>query len=94
MTVQRKGSTGDLSEALTHVREGASVQDLRLVVHDESQGDPEENLRTFVEKTVPDPQHRLASEGNQAEFGKKCTPITTRCGVASPQSGEFQRRGR
>lgn len=59
MTFQRKSSTGDLSEALTHIRQGAGSQDLWLVVHNESQGNAEENLRAFIEKTVPDPQNCL-----------------------------------
>lgn len=59
MTFQRKSSTGDLSEALTHVRQRAGSQDLWLVVHDERQSNTEENLGAFVEETVPDPQDRL-----------------------------------
>lgn len=63
MTFQRKGSTGDLSEALTHVGQRAGSQDLRLVVHDERQGHAEENLGAFVEEAVPDPQDRLQGKG-------------------------------
>lgn len=59
MTVQRKSSRGDLSETLTQVGQRASSEDLRLVVQDESQGDAEEHLGAFIEKTVPDPQNRL-----------------------------------
>lgn len=44
MTVQRKSSRGDLSETLTQVVQRASSEDLRLVVHDESQGNTEEHL--------------------------------------------------
>lgn len=59
VTVQGKGSTGDLFEALADVGQRASSQDLRLVVHDESQGDAEKNLGALVEKTIPDSQDRL-----------------------------------
>lgn len=49
MTVQSESSTGDLFEALADIRQGASSQDLRLVVHDESQGNTEKNLGALVE---------------------------------------------
>lgn len=70
MTFQRKRSTGDLSEALAHVRQGAGSQDLRLVVHDERQGNAEENLGAFVEETVPDPQDRLQGKETTGSLEK------------------------
>lgn len=70
MTFQRKRSTGDLSEALTHVRQRAGSQDLWLVVHDERQGNTEENLGAFVEETVPDPQDRLQGKGTTGSLEK------------------------
>lgn len=62
MTVQSESSTGYLFEALADVRQGASSQDLRLVVHDESQGNTEKNLGALVEKTIPDPQNCLRAK--------------------------------
>lgn len=41
VAVQGEGPAGDLLEALADVGQRASSQDLRLVVHDESQGDAE-----------------------------------------------------
>lgn len=64
MTVQRKSSGGDLSETLTQVGQRSSSEDLRPVVHDESQGNTEEHLWAFIEKTVPDPQNRLPVKEN------------------------------
>lgn len=72
MTFQRKGSTGDPSEALTHVSQRAGSQDLRLVVHDERQGNAKENLGAFVEETVPDPQHRLQGEETTGSLEETC----------------------
>lgn len=92
VTLQRKGSTGDLSEAPTHVGQGAGPQDLWLVVHDERQSYTEENLGAFVEETVPDPQDRLQGKETTGGFGKdphQHAPV-----FLSPQWGERPHRGR
>lgn len=62
MTVQSESSTGDLFEALADIGQGASSQDLWLVVHDESQGNTEKNLGALIEKTIPDPQNCLPAK--------------------------------
>lgn len=59
MAIQGEGSAGDLFKALDHIGQGAGPQDLRLVVADQSQGDPKQDLRTLVEQTIPDPQNSL-----------------------------------
>ena len=60
VAVLGEGSLGDAFEALTHVHERTSHQDLWLVVSDEGQGHAEKHFGTLVEKTVPYPQNRLS----------------------------------
>lgn len=92
MTVQRKSSGGDLSETLTQVGQRSSSEDLRLVVHDESQGNTEDHLWAFIEKTVPDPQNRLPVKENRESLEKIYTHTCS--SSRSPQSGERRHRGR
>lgn len=72
MTVQSESSTGDLFEALAHIEQRASSQNLRLVVNDESQGNTEKNLGALIEKTIPDPQNCLQVKETRKMFVKLC----------------------
>lgn len=70
MTVQSESSTGDLFEALAHIGQRASSQNLWLVVNDESQGNTEKNLGALIEKTIPDPENCLGAEITRKMFVK------------------------
>lgn len=103
MTVQSESSTGHLFEALADIGQGASSQDLRLVVHDESQGNTEKNLGALVEKTIPDPQNCLPAKDtrngcNVTHFSRRtfltCVFSLSKHNICSPQLGGCQCRGR
>ena len=59
MAVQHGGAVRDLLKLFRHFAEIVALQELVLVQLDQSEGDSEQNLRAFVEQTVPYPQDRL-----------------------------------
>lgn len=54
-----KPPSGELLELFTNVCETGGFQNQSLVLLNQGQGHPEDNLRAFIEQTVPDPKHRL-----------------------------------
>ncbi len=59
VAVLHEGSSGDVFEALADVRQVLRLQDLVLMMVDQRQSHTEQDLRSLVEQTVPDPQNRL-----------------------------------
>lgn len=72
VALQSESSTGDLFEALTHIRQRASSQDFRLMVNDECQSNTEKNFGAFVEDTIPDPQNCLQVQETRRTSVKVC----------------------
>lgn len=57
-----EAAPGDLLELLTEVRDAGGLQDGGLVMLEEGQCHPEDDLGPLAEQAVPDTQHRLRRE--------------------------------